>query len=180
MLSNPRTGPTLAIDFASASAMLIPDRGEAGQTAPTYNKSNAFTAVFQELVDTYGVPRYREANPALLTVVTFPFLFGVMYGDVGHGLMLLVGAFWIFWSDAARCMPDLCKARYLILLMGLFSVYCGSFAAFRYVNSWCSSAFALACVGIEVSVHTALRSLRSEAEALKHGWPKFQNPSQIA
>ena len=65
------------MDFTSASAMLIPDRGRAGKMAPTY-KANAFTGIFQELVDTYGVPRYREANPALFTSVTFPFLFGVM------------------------------------------------------------------------------------------------------
>ncbi|CAE7308751.1 Atp6v0a4 [Symbiodinium pilosum] len=101
------------------------DRGEAYKTAPTYTKSNTLTAIYQDLVDTYGVPRYREANPALLTVISFPFLFGVMYGDVGHGLMLLMGAAWIFWSDAASSMPDLFRARYLVLLMGLFSVYCG-------------------------------------------------------
>lgn len=31
------------------------------------------------LVDTYGTPRYREANPMLFTCITFPFLFGIMY-----------------------------------------------------------------------------------------------------
>jgi V-type H+-transporting ATPase subunit a len=35
---------------------------------------------------------YKEANPAVFAIVTFPFLFGVMFGDVGHGsLLLLVG-----------------------------------------------------------------------------------------
>ena len=53
-------------------------------TAPTYFKTNAFTAAFQEFVDTYGVPRYKEANPALFAAATFPFLYGVMYGDIGE------------------------------------------------------------------------------------------------
>ena len=52
-------------------------------TPPTHFHTNKFTEVFQGVVNTYGVPRYGEANPALFTVVTFPFLFGVMYGDMG-------------------------------------------------------------------------------------------------
>ena len=55
-------------------------------TPPTYFSTNKFTYAYQEFVNTYGIPRYREANPALFTAATFPFLFGVMYGDVGHGL----------------------------------------------------------------------------------------------
>jgi len=43
----------------------------------------------QELINTYGVPRYREANPAYFATIFFPFLFGVMFGDIGHGSMLL-------------------------------------------------------------------------------------------
>lgn len=42
--------------------------------------------------DFIRVARYREANPAVYTVITFPFLFAVMFGDWGHGICLLVGA----------------------------------------------------------------------------------------
>jgi V-type H+-transporting ATPase subunit a len=58
---------------------------EAGKTPPTAFRLNDFTSVPQDIVNTYGIPRYREVNPALFTCVTFPFLFAVMFGDIGHG-----------------------------------------------------------------------------------------------
>ena len=62
-------------------------------------KSNDLTVSFQEIVDTYGVPRYREANPALFTIVTFPFLFGVMFGDIGHGFLLFLFGLFLVWKN---------------------------------------------------------------------------------
>lgn len=64
---------------------------------PTYIKTNEATATFQMIVDTYGIPQYKEANPAVLTIATFPFFFGVMFGDMGHGSILaMFGLFLIF------------------------------------------------------------------------------------
>jgi len=40
-------------------------------------------------VDTFGTPRYGEVNPGLFAISFFPFLFGVMFGDIGHGGVLL-------------------------------------------------------------------------------------------
>lgn len=55
---------------------------------------NDFTAPFQEIVNTYGIPRYGEINPGLFAISMFPFKFGIMFGDIGHGgLIFLAGSY---------------------------------------------------------------------------------------
>eukprot|EP01065_Artemidia_motanka_P027472 TRINITY_DN3267_c0_g1_i1.p1 TRINITY_DN3267_c0_g1~~TRINITY_DN3267_c0_g1_i1.p1 ORF type:complete len:913 (+),score=340.77 TRINITY_DN3267_c0_g1_i1:71-2809(+) len=98
---------------------------------PTYFETNAVTSVFQGIVDSYGTPRYKEANPAIFTIITFPYLFGVMYGDIGHGLIISIAAFLLikFEGNLASIKNEMFQmifgARYLLLLMGIFATYMG-------------------------------------------------------
>mmetsp|Transcript_33997 Transcript_33997/g.61077 ORF Transcript_33997/g.61077 Transcript_33997/m.61077 type:complete len:900 (-) Transcript_33997:131-2830(-) len=101
-------------------------------TPPTHFTTNKFTYGYQEFVNTYGVPRYREANPALFTAATFPFLFGVMYGDIGHGLFLFCAGLWLLWNEEKHekakldeMMGGMHMGRYMIVMMGFFAVYAG-------------------------------------------------------
>lgn len=97
---------------------------------PTFFKTGDFLIPFQEIVNTYGIPSYKEVNPGVFTVVTFPFLFGVMFGDVGHGgLLLLLGLFLMAThkpkDKSGGLLATLAPARYLFTLLGAYALYCG-------------------------------------------------------
>ena len=81
------------------------------------------------LIDAYGIASYREINPALFTIISFPFLFGVMFGDMGHGVIMALIAAFMIWKErqmlADKKMNEMVKmlfgGRYIIILMGIFS-----------------------------------------------------------
>ncbi|XP_052726427.1 V-type proton ATPase subunit a1 isoform X2 [Vigna angularis] len=105
---------------------------EAVESPPTYFRTNTFTNPYQEIVDAYGVARYQEANPAVYTTIIFPFLFAMMFGDWGHGICLLLGALVLIAREnklstqkLGSFMEMLFGGRYVLLLMALFSIYCG-------------------------------------------------------
>jgi V-type H+-transporting ATPase subunit a len=89
---------------------------------------NEFTWSFHEIVVTYGTPNYREVNPTLFNIVTFPFLFGIMFGDIGHGALLLMLAIYLCLRNERELsviLKPLAKIKYMLLLMGIFATYCG-------------------------------------------------------
>lgn len=99
---------------------------------PTYFETDWFTSTFQGIVDSYGMARYKEVNPGVFTIVTFPYLFGMMYGDIGHGILLFcVALYFIYkgrhWREESlnEIIQMLFGGRYLLLLMSLFAIYMG-------------------------------------------------------
>lgn len=119
-------------DRAGLSVPTIVNQIKTNKTPPTYNKTNKFTEGFQTIIDAYGTAKYQEVNPGLYTIVTFPFLFAVMFGDFGHGsLMAMAAAAMIYWEKPlSRSKQDELFAmafygRYIMLMMGIFSMYTG-------------------------------------------------------
>ena len=119
-------------DRAGLSVPTIVNQIKTNKTHPTYNKTNKFTEGFQTIIDSYGTCKYQEVNPGLPTIVTFPFLFAVMFGDFGHGCLLVMAACaMIYWErPLARSKQDELFAmafygRYIMLMFGVFSLYTG-------------------------------------------------------
>lgn len=117
---------------SGASSALLEKVTDSWPTPPTHFKTNKYTWAFQEFVNTYGVPRYREANPALFTAATFPFFFGVMYGDIGHGSILAMAGLYLILTESKAAQRGLDEmvagiysARYMLFAMGLMAVYAG-------------------------------------------------------
>jgi V-type H+-transporting ATPase subunit a len=85
-------------------------------------------SVFQLIVDTYGIANYQEANPAVISIVTFPFLFGMMFGDMGHGsIFFFFSLVLVLFNDRLKgsLADPVLPLRYIFLLMGFMSFYCG-------------------------------------------------------
>ncbi|XP_041970463.1 V-type proton ATPase 116 kDa subunit a1 isoform X2 [Aricia agestis] len=118
---------------SGSSVPPILNRMETLEDPPTYNRTNKFTSAFQNLIYAYGTATYREVNPAPYTIITFPFLFAVMFGDLGHGALMAAFGFWMCYKEkplqAKKIDSEIWNiffgGRYIILLMGLFSMYTG-------------------------------------------------------
>lgn len=119
-------------DRAGLSVPTIVNQIKTTKTPPTYFKTNRFTLAFQTIIDAYGTIKYREVNPALPAIVTFPFMFAVMFGDAGHGVILLSAALAMIYyerklqrSKLDELFSMIFYGRYIVLMMGIFSIYTG-------------------------------------------------------
>lgn len=64
-------------------------------------------------MDSYGISAYQETNPGLFAVATFPFLFAVMFGDIGHGALLFFAALYMIIRERTLAKQDLGEVRWL-------------------------------------------------------------------
>jgi len=61
------------------------------QEVPSDTPHGKLLSPFAALVKNYGTPRYGELDPTWLFALTFIAMFGMMFGDVGHGLLIVLG-----------------------------------------------------------------------------------------
>lgn len=119
-------------EVSNSHAPNILNRMSTPENPPTYIRTTKFTSGFQSIVDAYGVSSYQEINPALYTIITFPFLFAVMFGDCGHGMVMFLFGLWLVVFERRlggktdnEIWNTFFGGRYIIMMMGLFAIYTG-------------------------------------------------------
>ena len=113
------------INFVSPKVSIVDQKlEELHLHPPTSFHSNVLIESFQEMTNIYGVPRYKEINPAVFSIVSFSFMFGLMFGDIGHGLCLFVIALFIYNSKDPS-LKNFQGYSLMLVIMGFFAIFCG-------------------------------------------------------
>ncbi len=66
---------------------------ELGEEPPVLLQNNSFAANFEWVVGMYSYPKYGSFDPTFIMSIFYFFMFGMMFADVGYGLLLALGGF---------------------------------------------------------------------------------------
>lgn len=102
-----------------------------GVKPPTKLKNNAFVRPFESMVNMYGIPSYDELDPTTFLGITYMILFGMMFGDLGQGLVFVAaGLFMVHKLHRPNLGGVLAR---LGVSSSIFGVVYGSFFGFEEV-----------------------------------------------
>jgi V/A-type H+-transporting ATPase subunit I len=96
---------------------------EKKETPPTFVKNPKFAQPLETVTGAYGTPAYDEYDPTSLITITFPLLFGFMFGDVGQGIVIAIVGFFIGFRLAVE--EAVKKAGKTIMLCGISATAVG-------------------------------------------------------
>jgi V/A-type H+-transporting ATPase subunit I len=93
------------------------------ETPPSFVKNPTFAQPLETVTGAYGTPAYDEYDPTSLITITFPLLFGFMFGDVGQGIVIALVGFLIGFRLAVEDAVK--KAGKTIMLCGISATAVG-------------------------------------------------------
>jgi len=102
------------------------DSDSPGLHAPSELRNPGFLQPFQMLVSNFGTPEYGTVDPTLLVAVAYLLMFGLMFGDAGHGLILaLVGTIGVILGRRGKLSPGMTMLSRLVIWCGGTAVVTG-------------------------------------------------------
>ncbi len=116
---------TLAVRLAAAGASLVELRRPRGQQPPTLLAPAPAADPFRPLLSTYGAVPYRDLDPTPFVAVTYCLMFGMMFGDVGDGLLIVLAALALRRARDPRLAP-LRRVWPMIAALGAAAVVFGA------------------------------------------------------
>lgn len=97
---------------------------------PTKLKNPKVVKPFEMFVRMYGLPAYNEFDPTIFVALTYAFIFGAMFGDVGQGLCLAIGGALLYHFKKVELAGCLASAG---IFSTIFGFLYGSFFGFEDV-----------------------------------------------
>ena len=85
---------------------------------PTKLENPKLFKPFEMFVQMYGLPSHNEIDPTVFVGLTYSFIFGVMFGDVGQGLLLLIGGALIYHFKKAPLAGIIASAGVFSTIFG--------------------------------------------------------------
>lgn len=85
---------------------------------PTKLKNPKFFKPFEMFIRMYGLPSHDEFDPTIFVALTYTFIFGAMFGDVGQGLCLFIGGGLLYITKKINLAG-------IISIAGVFSTFFG-------------------------------------------------------
>jgi V/A-type H+-transporting ATPase subunit I len=98
--------------------------------APTLLKNKGFFKHFEFIVRMFGLPSSDEIDPTPFVAIIFMLFFGMMFGDVGHGLVLVTVGFWIYYKKKSDLFFVIGSSGIVSVIFGFLY---GSFFGFENV-----------------------------------------------
>jgi len=110
---------TLFDDLTDVVIQDFPAESEEGLEPPTVLRNNWFAKPFELFIEMYGLPHYGEFDPTFFVSVTYSLLFGIMFGDLGQGLVLVIFG-QLLWVKKKM------KLGAVAVRIGMFSMFFGT------------------------------------------------------
>ncbi|MFA5085113.1 MAG: V-type ATPase 116kDa subunit family protein, partial [Candidatus Omnitrophota bacterium] len=126
-----RFDPSSCIEERMAEDLNIPK-----DEIPVKLRNTRIFRPFELLIDAYGIPRYGTIDPTIFVAISFLIMFGAMFGDLGHGLVLSAVSLFLWKSKKEKVKQAGTLIFYCGISSELFGILYGSFFGYEFPSLW--------------------------------------------